>query len=323
MPTPALPKSSTRPPQTDQSLAQPIPVSPKPNWTPVIELQAISRDRSCQAPEVSCPSPSPENTKEPGDASKALEDPTPQKQDPNWKRHEAQWIELLRTLNDPKLTAEHLRDAIASERADPDQISLLQELEAEQIAAEARKAEADAESPLAAAAAPATAAPPQAQPIPVPPQPNSGVELQAIARPVTASPEVNTPSVERKAPDQEIDQESEESSSDIGLPPLPEGWIERKDDYWNSKEGVSTPIRPEQKTSALEQWRKAANYANAKPTRRLTQHPEPELESINHLTGIGLFSSVLLAGGYLVFRCLRARRPKGPILPMYDTDVIL
>lgn len=64
------------------------------------------------------------------------------------------------------------------------------------------------------------------------------------------------------------------------------------------------------------------NAVNPQRERRLTQHLEPELES-HHLAEISLFSSVLAAGGYLIYRCLRPRRPKGPILPLYDTDVVL
>jgi len=47
--------------------------------------------------------------------------------------------------------------------------------------------------------------------------------------------------------------------------------------------------------------------------RRLTEHPDPSFlgESVPP-SGVCLLSSVLLVGGYLIFRCLRKRRPQGP-----------
>jgi len=54
--------------------------------------------------------------------------------------------------------------------------------------------------------------------------------------------------------------------------------------------------------------------------RRLAEH-DPAASSLPGFVspaGLGLFSSVLLVGGYLAFRCLRKRRPQGPVLPTHE-----
>merc|ERR1711964_390569 len=48
------------------------------------------------------------------------------------------------------------------------------------------------------------------------------------------------------------------------------------------------------------------------------QLPEIEMES-TFILNLGLLSSALLAGGYLIFRCLRRRPTKGHVLPVYST----
>merc|ERR1711900_97818 len=101
-------------------------------------------------------------------------------------------------------------------------------------------------------------------------------------------------------------EESSESSSNV---------IEVKNNSSESSEPEETRNGQNLKRMSREAFLKilSPEASPARKCRRLTQHPEPELES-PHLTEIGLFSSALLAGGYLVFRCLnlRARRPKGP-----------
>merc|ERR1711964_455128 len=52
--------------------------------------------------------------------------------------------------------------------------------------------------------------------------------------------------------------------------------------------------------------------------RRLTALPESQSDV--SVTNIGLISSLLLLGGYLVYRCLRRNRRRKPLLPLYDGD---